>query len=140
MLDGHHGLESKKWLSASERATIKSLDPYQGGDPAIWPLHQLDILRKHKRLITVSPGLSDAWMVRFAGVQGVRRTSVHFDQETAIFRIPTGSGFRPTPGNSNVTAEISFTETATMGSVREPVFPTLRKFTKRVREILRLFA
>ncbi|HXP05926.1 MAG TPA: hypothetical protein VN808_17540, partial [Stellaceae bacterium] len=47
MLDPLHGLESKKWLSNSERAAIKALRPYKGGDASLWPLHQLDILRKH---------------------------------------------------------------------------------------------
>jgi hypothetical protein len=38
-------------LPSNERAIIESLKPYQGGSHAIWALHQLDILRKHRRLL-----------------------------------------------------------------------------------------
>jgi hypothetical protein len=38
-------------LPANERAIIESLKPYQGGSHEIWALHQLDILRKHRRLL-----------------------------------------------------------------------------------------
>jgi hypothetical protein len=138
MIDPLMGLEHKKWLSQSERATIKALEPYKGGDAVIWSLHHLDVTRKHERLIAVQPGLSEAWIARFPGVQGVKRTSVHFDQKTPIFRFPAGT-FHPTPGNSNVTAEISFTEAAALGVVRKPVVPTLREFAERVGEIIKLF-
>jgi hypothetical protein len=132
------GIEGKKWLSKSERETIKALRPYQGGDVLLWALHQLDILRKHERLIMMQPGISSAWVARFPGLQGVRRTSVHFDEKTPLWRFPIGS-FRPTPGNANVTPEISFTEAAALGAVREPVIPTLRKLAERSAEIIKLF-
>lgn len=57
MIDPLAGIEGKRWLSKRERATIKSLKPYPGGDDAIWPLHRLDILRKHHRLIAVQPDI-----------------------------------------------------------------------------------
>src|SRR6266851_2220233 len=129
------GIEGKKWLSSSERTTIKALQPYQGGDPYLWPLHQLDILRKHERLIAVRPGISSAWIARFPGLEGVRRTSVHFDDKTPLWRFPVDSGFDPSPRNANVTAEISFTEAAALGAVREPVIPTLYGFVARIVEI-----
>ena len=53
---GIDGSERKKWLSENERAAIKALNPYKGGDETIWTLHQLDILRKHERLISAVPG------------------------------------------------------------------------------------
>src|SRR6266478_4126248 len=119
MIDPLEGIEGKKWLSQSERASIKALQPYQGGDKFLWPLHQLDILRKHERLIIVRPEISRAWITSFPGVRGVRRTSVYFDEKIPLWCFPTGS-FRPNPGNTNVTAEISFTATATLGTAREP--------------------
>jgi hypothetical protein len=51
MIDPVTGIEGKNWLSKRGRAAIKALKPYEGGDYAIWPLHQLDIRRKHERLI-----------------------------------------------------------------------------------------
>ena len=40
-------------LSERHRATIKSLKPYKGGDDLLFALHQLDIVRKHRRLLDV---------------------------------------------------------------------------------------
>jgi hypothetical protein len=42
-----------KALPAKERSIIESLKPYQGGNGLLWPLHQLDIVRKHSRLLAV---------------------------------------------------------------------------------------
>jgi hypothetical protein len=55
MIDPLHEIEGKKWLSQSERASIKALNPYKGGDDTLWPLHRLDILRKHERLLSTAP-------------------------------------------------------------------------------------
>ena len=40
-------------LPGRERAIIESLKPYKGGNEPLWTLHQLDIQRKHRRLINV---------------------------------------------------------------------------------------
>jgi hypothetical protein len=44
-----------KLLSAADQATIESLRPYQGGEDLLFALHELDIMRKHRRLIAVLP-------------------------------------------------------------------------------------
>src|SRR5262249_52968080 len=51
MLDPNNGVDSKSWLSAGDKTLIKSLKPYKGGDDTIWPLHNLDIERKHHPLL-----------------------------------------------------------------------------------------
>jgi hypothetical protein len=40
-------------LPDKERDIIKSIKPYKGGNPTLFPLHHLDILRKHVRLLSV---------------------------------------------------------------------------------------
>jgi hypothetical protein len=40
-------------LGPQERRTIEALDPYQGGNQNLWTLHHLDIVRKHRRLLSV---------------------------------------------------------------------------------------
>lgn len=50
-IDPKDGLERIKWLSPAEIRIIKSYRPYNGGNGLLWALHQLDILRKHERLI-----------------------------------------------------------------------------------------
>jgi hypothetical protein len=49
------GLAKIKRLSAADQATIASLKPYQGGDDLLFALHDLDIMRKHRRLVGVVP-------------------------------------------------------------------------------------
>ena len=41
-----------KALPATERAVIESLKPYKGGNHLLYALHLLDIVRKHRRLLT----------------------------------------------------------------------------------------
>lgn len=40
-------------LPAKEREIIESLKPYQHGSHTIWTMHHLDIVRKHRRLLSV---------------------------------------------------------------------------------------
>jgi len=40
-------------LPAAERSRLEALKPYQGGNADLWSLHRLDIMRKHRRLLTV---------------------------------------------------------------------------------------
>lgn len=42
-------------LPPNEQAVMESLKAYKGGSPPIWALHHLDIVRKHRRLLTVLP-------------------------------------------------------------------------------------
>lgn len=41
-----------KALPDAERKIVESLKPYCGGNELLWALHRLDILRKHRRLLT----------------------------------------------------------------------------------------
>src|SRR6202021_558411 len=46
----------RKFLNALpelDRQLIESLKPYNGGGQGLWALHHLDILRKHRRLLSV---------------------------------------------------------------------------------------
>jgi hypothetical protein len=51
------GLEKIKRLSPQDRATIERLMPYDGGDDMLYALHQMDITRKHRRLLVVHSDL-----------------------------------------------------------------------------------
>jgi hypothetical protein len=50
---GLKGGKFVKALPARERAIIESLKPYKGGNKLLYSLHNLDIVRKHIRLLTV---------------------------------------------------------------------------------------
>jgi hypothetical protein len=49
----YKGNKFVKALPAKERAIIESLKPYKGGNGLLYPLHLLDIVRKHQRLMAV---------------------------------------------------------------------------------------
>jgi hypothetical protein len=62
-------------LPAKERDIIESIKPYKGGNPTLYPLHHLDIVRKHVRLLSV--------LVQPARL-GMRREAMPFFQSLSI--------------------------------------------------------
>jgi len=42
-----------KRLPTEDRAKLLALKPYREGNPALWALHRLDVMRKHRRLLDV---------------------------------------------------------------------------------------
>lgn len=137
--DLRNGMDSdkvKEWLSTAEIATIKSLQPYGGGDPVLYPLNEMDVLRKHERLIVVYPSVERSYFnITGGGIEPcLRRT----DDKTILYRMPAGRGFRLTKGNSYVASEIFFNEPA-LGIRDEPAFPLLRRYAIRVTDIIDMF-
>jgi hypothetical protein len=47
------GVPLLQQLPEEDRAKLSSLKPYRGGNAALWALHHLDIVRKHRRLLDV---------------------------------------------------------------------------------------
>jgi hypothetical protein len=54
----YKGAELVKGIPATEGMLIKSLKPYRGGNNTLWALHDLDITRKHRRLLSIGHGPS----------------------------------------------------------------------------------
>jgi hypothetical protein len=140
MLDPWHGLESKKWLSNSERATIKTLRPYKGGDAILRTVHDLDIARKHERLIAVNADVSGVLMLgnwsgwRVGGTKALQR----LDNKTVLGRLRPGENLNVSQGNTLLAVFIVFSE-ATFGLANEEVASTLKKFADRITEVIALF-
>jgi hypothetical protein len=136
-LDPAKGIDSKKWLSQWERATIKSLRPYKGGDAIIWTLHQLDIVRKHERLAAVTPNIESFFMsmhIPHGEADGGR-----MNDKTILRRFPSNtSTFLFTENNSHLTGEITLNEPA-LGLSNAPAIPTLRQYAQRCADIIKLF-
>jgi hypothetical protein len=53
-LAGYKGSKFVEALPATERAILESLQPYRGGNDTLGALHDMDIIRKHRRLIEVA--------------------------------------------------------------------------------------
>jgi hypothetical protein len=128
-------IEDKQWISSSEAATIKHTKAYDRGDHVLYPIHQLDILRKHERLLTIEPFISQANITAWGA--DIEPRFFHLDNKTILFRLPRGR-FRPTEGNSHVTAEIFLNEPS-LGVANKPAIVALRFFTMRIKEFITSF-
>jgi hypothetical protein len=128
-------LEGKKWITPGEATAIKRAKAYKGGDDVFFPVHQLDILRKHERLLTVGPTIRQAHLTAYG--PEFELILQHMDDKTILFRFPKGR-FRPTKGNNQVSAEIILDEAA-LGIAHKPAIPTLRVFTAKIRTFIKNF-
>jgi hypothetical protein len=80
-------------LPANERAVIESLKPYQGGSHAIWALHHLDIVRKHRRLLSVvlrPISISIKGTLAPGDFEPLAVEAVHVNEETIIGMLRKG--------------------------------------------------
>jgi hypothetical protein len=143
MIDPVKGIEGKKWLSQSERAMVKSLKPYKGGDYTIWPLHQLDIRRKHERLIhaAIDPRFhfefgnpsSGHGAFTLSGMTGIQR----LDYKTVLGSVPNWALSLP-DRHADLTMQITFSEVIA-GLAGNEVRATLVRYAERTAEIITLF-
>jgi hypothetical protein len=144
MIDPLTGVEGKKWLSKREQTAIKNLRPYKGGDDAIWPLHQLDIRRKHERLVFASPDVAAFhWQrgvpggvhgyIMVGGLRGLER----LENKTILTSLPA-DGLAAPEGDGHIAARITFNEIA-IGLADQDVVATLYRFADRTREIIATF-
>jgi hypothetical protein len=133
-IDPLTGLESIKWLSTSERSVIKSLKPYQGGNQLLWSLHQLDIMRKHRRLIGVEP---TPVFFRISGWSGtIHRVATGWMRahgETVLALISKGA---PEP---HVTRSFTVTIDEPGMAERKPLIAALYEFASFAESIIKLF-
>lgn len=128
-------LEAKKWISNIEARWIKRHKAHARGGiggEILFHVHKLDNLRKHQRLLTVEPVVSQAFITL---AYGVEELLTHMQDKTVLYRIPTGT-FRPHKGNTNVTAEIFLNETPAGIDDRE-AFLALRVYIQRVTEMIK---
>jgi hypothetical protein len=138
MIDPLEGIEGKKWLSHSERSAVKALKPYDGGDDTLWPLHRLDILRKHERLLSTRPDVKGFLMIgRHMHVGGTKALK-RLENKTVLLNLSPGEVLNATQGNTLLATFITFRE-PTLGLDDEEVAVILRKFATRAAEIIMLF-
>jgi hypothetical protein len=132
-------IEGKGWLTAPEIQKIKALKPYKGGDDAIWPMHALDILRKHERLVSASADIRAFQMLGSRNVAvGGESIIKRLEDKTVLCRMPPEEVRRLTHGNTLLVVDILLNESA-IGLTDEPARPTLSRFARRAREVIALF-
>lgn len=134
--DPRQGMESKKWLSKSELSILKSLSPYNGGDPLIWALHQLDILRKHERLLFVLANPSRLLMVGTGERPKILFSrSQPLEDKTPLFEL---SADAPEP-ETDIEFDIFLEEPTLPGIHRQPLFVLLNEFRRTTTAIIDRF-
>jgi hypothetical protein len=130
--DAVQKLESEHGISADEALAIKRTKAYDGGDHVLVHIADLDNLRKHRRILVVQPIPTQVDITQFYMVERVMEHS-HAQNKTTLYRFPTGS-FRPTKGNTNLSAEIFLNETPPIG-VR-PAVTAVRAYVERVKALI----
>jgi hypothetical protein len=134
----YKGNKFVKALPAAEQAIIESLQPYKGGNDTLWVLHHLDIVRKHRRLLTVEARLGSATIVNwgpstdFIPLPGPLG-SFRVNDETVLGLLPKGT---PQP-NVNFTAFVTIDEPDT--GFLKPLMPALSDFSSTAEATIKLF-
>ncbi len=134
---GYKGHKLIKAIPPKEAAKIETLKPYQGGNNLLWALHDLDITRKHMRLLDVSRnsgvfniwafGLNDHWKAVASGfVDGPDESVFGFWSKSA----PQQPEVRYTP-------YIALNEFGPLG--RQPTVRALNNLAGLADSIIRLF-
>lgn len=138
--DGNYkGHKFIKALPVKERGIIESLKPYKGGNGLLYPLHLLDIVRKHQRLLSVEiqpahiriSGLGRATSAFTPVSTGWMRSG---PDETVIGLVAKGVQ-KP---QIEITPQISFDETTYLSN-RE-VISSIYDFANLAKAIIRNFA
>jgi hypothetical protein len=137
---GFKGAKFVQALPAKERAIIESLKPYKGGNGLLWPLHQLDIVRKHVRLLTVEiqprqftvSGWGNDSRKYFIPIAIGWMRSGH--DETVIGLVPKNATQKP---QINLAMQVSLDETTYLP--HREVIGALYDFAKLTRAVIRNF-
>jgi hypothetical protein len=115
---------------------IDRFRPYGGGNDYLWALHQLDILDKHRLLLTATTKVG-GWSVTLDPTS--RGYSFAFNSA-----LKAGSIIGDVEGNHesdkqmSVTADVAFGEPKILEG--EAIFPTLNIMAKMVEEVVSCFA
>lgn len=128
-------LEAQQRITADEAAAIRKAKAYYGGDSMLYAIHQLDTLRKHRRLLSVEPSIKAAQATVLNGAS----YSFHrvMDSKTVLYRFPARK-FRPTHGNMLIASEIFFDEPSLV-IMKQPAVDVVRAFIHHVQALIEHF-
>jgi hypothetical protein len=133
----YKGAELINGLPAPERNIIKSLEPYKGGNDSLWALHQLDIRRKHHRLVAVGHHPARLSVIQGGddGFVALRNfTGYITSNDETILGLYAKSAPKP---KLQYTPEIFIAESDP--PIRKPVIAALDEFASLANSIINLF-
>lgn len=128
------GFEKIKRLSDTDKAIIKNLKPYKGGNDLLYALHQMDIARKHRSLIDVHVDMS---RMTLSGI-GI---NAEFPDGWASFKDQSVLVWISSDAPNyefDITVEVTVREFPQIA--RKPVLATLNNFVSLAQSIINLFA
>lgn len=128
---GYKGAKVIKALPIAAQTTIERLEPWKGGNPCLIALHELDILRKHKRLISMVPA---AWDTEITAAGGDGILLIVLGEQDQPVMIPLGV---PPHGKVNFTPHIAISESDF--TAESPVLASLSDFASATTDIIKLF-
>lgn len=128
--------KNNKWVSSDEAIAMEKTKSYKGGDHVLWHIAKLDNLRKHQRLLFVEPLPTQ---LDLTGIPYAERLMLHSHSQnkSSLYRIPAGT-FRPTRGNTNLSAEIFLNEVESGVGLR-PGMVAVRAYVDRVSALIQSF-
>jgi hypothetical protein len=130
----YKGSKFVKGLPATERMVIESLEPYKCGNGLLWSLHQLDIMRKHRRLIGVEPSPQHFMVTGWGDIIESNATGwMRADDKTVLARIQKGAP----KAHIRFTPHVTIDEASLMK--RKQVVPALNEFASLAASIIKLF-
>lgn len=132
---GYKGSEAIRALPARERAIIENLEPWHGGNRDLVAMHELDILRKHRRLIDVKFDPSGVIVSPDTYAAGFEMTPVWqgLKNDAIIGSMPINAP----KCNVHITLHIKFDEAVSPST--SSLLPALYNFAGLAESIIELF-
>jgi len=127
------GMKKIKRLSADDQDAIKALKPYSGGNDTLYAIHQLDIQRKHRRLVAVGSETRQFALVGSGAAPKFPTTWRRLEDEPVMAWV----GADTANYKAYLTVEVFLAESLSLS--RKPVVATLRDFMREARAIIGLF-
>jgi hypothetical protein len=122
-----------KRLSQIDQAVIKNLQPHPGGNELLCTLHELDLTRKHRRLLNISPRPSGVGFTRAGAEESVFHDWRGFQENTPIV---TTLASVP-DSHPDFFLQISFNETGVLKG--NDLATTIREFAGLAHSIIDIF-
>jgi hypothetical protein len=120
-------------LSATDVAAIKALNPYPGGNDSLVALHDLDVMRKHRRLVEASLDIQRWGITGFGLNAAFPDTWVRLEDETPNIWIAAGAK------DYKLDVTIDVTLRKPLVPTRGRLAPTLHEFARTAYNIIGLF-